>query len=92
MSGDSSRSILGGILASVRYAVGWRVRDRPRPWVWSVFPSLGLAVRSARGHAALSVAAGGESAPHGLPGGLRLRSRRFWSLRLAMGLEMRRQD
>ena len=32
---------------------------------WSVFPSLGLAVRSARGHAALSVAAGGEPEPSG---------------------------
>ena len=34
------------------YAVGWRVRGRPRQWVWSVFPSLGLAVRVARGYAA----------------------------------------
>ena len=34
------------------YAVGWRVRGRPRQWVWSVFPSLRLAVRVARGYAA----------------------------------------
>ena len=34
------------------YAVGWRVRGRPRQWVWPVFPSLGLAVRVARGYAA----------------------------------------
>ena len=34
------------------YAVGWRAPDRPRQWVWSVFPSLGQAVRVARGYAA----------------------------------------
>ena len=27
------------------YAVGWHVRGRPRQWVWSVSPSLGLAGR-----------------------------------------------
>ena len=32
------------------YAVGWRVAGRPRQWVWSVFPSLGQAVRVARGY------------------------------------------
>ena len=36
-------------MLSELYAVGWRVRGRPRQWVWSVFPSLGLAVRVARG-------------------------------------------
>ena len=34
------------------YAVRWRVAGRPRQWVWSVFPSLGLAVHVARGYAA----------------------------------------
>ena len=34
------------------YAIGWRAAGRPRQWVWSVFPSLGLAVRVARGYAA----------------------------------------
>ena len=34
------------------YAVGWRSAGRPRQWVWSVFPSLGQAVRVARGYAA----------------------------------------
>ena len=34
------------------YAVGWRSAGRPRRWVWSVFPSLGQAVRVARGYAA----------------------------------------
>ena len=28
-------------LVSELYAVGWRVRGRPRQWVWSTFPSLG---------------------------------------------------
>ena len=37
---------------SALYAVGWRVRGRPRQWVWSVFPSLGLAIDVARGYAA----------------------------------------
>ena len=41
-----------GHLVSELYAVGWRVRGRPRQWVWSTFPSLGLAVRVARGYAA----------------------------------------
>ena len=45
--GDGLREIL---LVSELYAVGWRVRGgRPRQWVWSVFPSLGLAVHVARG-------------------------------------------
>ena len=35
-----------------RAAVGWRSAGRPRQWVWSVFPSLGQAVRVARGYAA----------------------------------------
>ena len=34
------------------YAVGSRATGRPRKWVWLVFPSLGLAVRVARGYAA----------------------------------------
>ena len=34
------------------YAVGWRSAGRPRQWVWSVFPSLGEAVRVARGYTA----------------------------------------
>ena len=34
------------------YAVGWRSAGRPRQWVWSVFPSLGQAVRVARGYVA----------------------------------------
>ena len=34
------------------YAVRWRVAGRPRQWVWSVFPSQGLAVHVARGYAA----------------------------------------
>ena len=34
------------------YAVGWRSASRPRQWVWSVFPSLGQAVRVACGYAA----------------------------------------
>ena len=37
---------------SALYAVGWRVRGRPRQWVWSVFPSLGVAIDVARGYAA----------------------------------------
>ena len=41
------------LLVSKLYAVGWRVRGRPRQWVWSVFPSLDLAVHVARGYAAL---------------------------------------
>ena len=39
-------------MVSELYAVGWRVRGRPRQWVWSVFPSLDLAVHVARGYAA----------------------------------------
>ena len=34
------------------YAIGWRAAGPPRQWVWSVFPSLGPAVRVARGYAA----------------------------------------
>ena len=39
-------------MVSELYAVGWRVRGRPRQWVWSVFPSLGVAIDVARGYAA----------------------------------------
>ena len=58
MSGDSSRSILGAFWGASGTRSGGESGGRPRPWVWSVFPSLGLAVRSGSGHAALSVAAG----------------------------------
>ena len=36
------------------YAIGWRAAGQPRQWVWSVFPSLGPAVRVARGYAAFA--------------------------------------
>ena len=47
---DSSGTL--GALMSELYAVGWRALGRRRQWVWSVFPSLGLAVHVARGYAA----------------------------------------
>ena len=74
------------------YAVGWRVRGQPRQWVWAVFPSLGLAVRVARGYAACD---GG--------GGWRVYGTRVAAVgdgpvevvlgpRLAEGLQTHRQD
>ncbi len=82
----------GGIWVSELYAVGWRVWGRPRQWVWSVFPSLGLAVRVARGYAACDgggrwrvygtrVATGGDGPVEVVLG-----------RRLAEGLETHRQD
>ena len=32
------------------YAIGWRVRARPRRWQWGEFRSLDQAVKTARGH------------------------------------------
>ena len=74
------------------YAVGWRVRGRPRQWVWFVFPSLGLAARVARGYAACD--GGGRWRVYGtrvaVDGGGRLEA--VLGRRLAEGLEPRRQD
>ena len=50
MSVDGFRHLVA--LMDELYAGGWRSAGRPRQWVWSVFPSLGQAVRVARGYAA----------------------------------------
>ena len=47
---DSSGTLVA--LMSELYAIGWRSAGQARQWVWSVFPSLGPAVRVARGYAA----------------------------------------
>ena len=64
------------------YAVGWRSAGRPRQWVWAVFPSLGQAVRVARGYAACD--GGGRWRVYGT-------LEAVLGHRLAEGLEKRRQ-
>ena len=74
------------------YAVGWRSAGRPRQWVWSVFPSLGQAVRVARGYAAFD--GGGRWRVYGTRvvsvGDGTLKA--VLGHRLAEGLETHRQD
>ena len=74
------------------YAVGWRSAGRPRKWVWSVFPSLGLAVLVARGHAACD--GGGRWRVYGtrVAGAGAGTVEAVLGRRLAEGLETRRQD
>ena len=46
------RGLFARIPVGERVVRGGECEARPRQWVWSVFPSLGLAIHVARGYAA----------------------------------------